>query len=253
VREDSDLVRVSAISPDAETLSTTGESALSSTASSKLVETADSSRSTTAASRAGTFLSIDDTTEFSSSEESASTVITPSPTLQTDVFTSTDEKTVLSLSAGRTERTLSSSESNELLSIRTTTSSVSLFAPDSEVETVAVSDEKGLSPALSLIEDSSETSSSIDEPTDTGVVSSPFESFEVRSVIDRNSTSPLASASPRSSKNLLFLDFDFLVDAEASLLVSEDKETISSEDITQVDDETNQVVVGASKNEAILE
>jgi hypothetical protein len=253
VREDSVVSTASANSPDIDSVSETGETALSSTASSGLVETSDSSRSITAAFRAGTVSSIGSTTEFSSSEETAPTVTVPSPTLQTDVFTSTDEETILSLSAGKTERTLSSSESNELLSIRSATSSVSLFAPDPNVETVAVSDEQGISPALSSIEGALEISSSIDESLSTETIVSPFESFEVRSVIERNVINPAISASSRSSRNLLSLDFDFLVDANPALLVSKDRETISSEDVTEIEDETNLAILEPSQNEVILE
>jgi len=253
VREDSDLVRVSAISPDIEPLSTTGESALSSTASSKLVETSDSSHSTTDASKAGTFLLIDDTTEFSSSEEASTVVDTTSSPLQPDVFSSTDEETILSISAGKTERTLSSSKSNELLSIESEVPSVSLFAPDATVDTVAVIDKRAASLALSAPITTVDFSSSVDEPINTGSEASPSESFEIRSVIERDALNPSISASPTGSRNILSLDFNFLVGVNSTLLISDDKETISSEDVTEIEDETNIVIVKPSENEVILE
>jgi len=240
-------------SPDIDSVSSIEENALSSAASSDLVETIDSSLLSVVALESEAVSSIDRTAEFSSSEETAPTVTVPSSTLQTDVFTSTDEETILSLSAGKTERTLSSSESNELLSIRSATSSVSLFAPGPNVETVAVSDEKGISPTISSIEGSLEISSSIDDSLSTETLVSPFESFEVRSVIERDVINPSISTSSSSSRNLLFLDFDFLVDVNPALLVSEDRETISSEDVTEIEDETNLAILEPSQNEVILE
>jgi len=251
--EDSVVSEAVANAPSADSVSSIEENALSSAASSQLVETIDSSLLNVVALETEAVPSIDITEEFSSSEETANPVSTPSPTLQTDVFATTDEKTILSLSAGKTGRTISSSKSNELLSVRSATSSVSLFAPDLNVETVAVSDEKGISPALSSIERALEISSSIDKSLATETIVSPFESFEVRSVIERDVINPSISASSSSSRNLLSLDFDFLVDANPALLVSKDRETISSEDVTEIEDETNLAILEPSQNEVILE
>jgi hypothetical protein len=44
-----------------------------------------------------------------------------------------------------------------------------------------------------------------------------------------------------------------LVDVNPALLVSEDRETISSEDVTEIEDETNLAILEPSQNEVILE
>jgi len=252
---DEEAIRPIAVSGslDIDSVSSTEENALFSGASLALVQTVDTSQSNVVASEAEVVSSIDGTTEFSASKETASAVTISSPTLQPDVFSSTDEETILSLSAGKTERTLSSSKSNELLSIESEVPSVSLFAPDASVDTVAVIDEREASPALSEPITTEDFSSSVDEPINTGSEASPSESFEIRSVIERDALNPSISASPTGSRNILSLDFNFLVGVNSTLLISDDKETISSEDVTEIEDETNIVIVKPSENEVILE